>query len=84
MIKECKIINYNKYTHIVIAEYDGTQIQFYSDKDSLDSVVYIKKESNHYTIVDKQEYDKSLKVAKIKKTTIKENEDLINKEALVD
>lgn len=72
MIKLCEVLAFNKTTHIVIAKYDGTQIQFITDKDSLGSTAYIKKDVSNYEIVEKSEYEKSLKATKKKEKTEKE------------
>ena len=71
MIKLCEVLAFNKTTHIVVAKYDGIQIQFVTDKDSLGSTVYIKKNASKYEIVEKSEYEKSLKATKKKDKTEK-------------
>lgn len=85
MIKLCEVLAFNKTTHIVIAKYDGTQIQFVTNKDSLGSTAYIKKDASNYEIVEKSEYEKSLKPTKKKdKTENKEvsSEELDNSELI--
>lgn len=72
MIKLCEVLAFNKTTHIIVAKYDETQIQFVTDKISLGSTVYIKKNISSYEIVDKSEYEKSLKATKKKDKTEKE------------
>lgn len=71
MIKLCEVLAFNKTTHIVVAKYDGIQIQFVTDKDSLGYTVYIKKNASKYEIVEKSEYEKSLKATKKKDKTEK-------------
>ena len=72
MIKLCEVLSFNKITHIVVVKYDEIQIQFVTDKDTLGSTAYIKKNDTNYEIVDKTEYEKSLKTQKKSKKIMKE------------
>ena len=64
MIKLCKVLNFNKITHIVVAKYDNVQIQFVTNKNISSDTAYIKKTSSGYEIVSKEEYEKFLKTPK--------------------
>lgn len=58
MIKECKILYYNKPLHILVFDYGGKQIQTTTILDTECNTVYVKYKSGKYEIVNKAEYDK--------------------------
>lgn len=57
MIKLCEILTFNKSTHVVVAKFNGVQIQFLTGKDTVGRTAYIKKNSMSYEIVNESEYD---------------------------
>ena len=60
MIKECKVISYNKYQNILVFEHDGMTIQTTATLSEDDKVVYVNKENNKYNLVSKQDYNKQV------------------------
>lgn len=68
MIKECKVLSYNKFLHILVFDYDGKQIQTTAILDTECKTVFVKKyEDGKYEIVSKNEYEKSIRNLKKKK-----------------
>lgn len=68
MIKECKVLSYNKFLHILVFNYDGKQIQTTAILDTECKTVFVKKyEDGKYEIVSKNEYEKSIRNSKKKK-----------------
>ena len=68
MIKECKVLSYNKFLHILVFDYDGKQIQTTAILDTECRTVFVKKyEDGKYEIVSKNEYEKSIRNSKKKK-----------------
>ena len=68
MIKECKVLSYNKFLHILVFDYDGKQIQTTAILDTECKTVFVKKyEDGKYEIVSKNEYEKSIRNSKKKK-----------------
>ena len=62
MIKECKVLSYNKFLHILVFDYDGKQIQTTAILDTECKTVFVKKyEDGKYEIVSKNEYEKSIR-----------------------
>lgn len=58
MIKECKVLSYNKFLNILVFEYDGNKIQTTVTLDEDTKSVYVKYENGKYEIVSKNDYDK--------------------------
>lgn len=58
MIKECKVLYYNKFLNILVFEYDGNKIQTTVTLDEDTKSVYVKYENGKYEIVSKNDYDK--------------------------
>lgn len=68
MIKECKVLSYNKFLHILVFDYDGKQIQTTAILDTECKTVFVKKyEDGKYEIVSKSEYEKPIRNLKKKK-----------------
>lgn len=68
MIKECKVLSYNKFLHILVFDYDGKQIQTTAILDTECKTVFVTKyEDGKYEIVSKNEYEKSIRNSKKKK-----------------
>ena len=68
MIKECIVLSYNKFLHILVFDYDGKQIQTTAILDTECKSVFVKKyEDGKYEIVSKNEYEKSIRNSKKKK-----------------
>lgn len=61
MIKECKVLSYNKYLNILVFDYDGNEIQITAKLESNQKTVFVKYKDGKYEIVSKDEYDKSIK-----------------------
>lgn len=70
MIKECKVLSYNKFLNILIFEYDDKQIQTTMHLDSEPKTVFVEYKSGQYKIVSKDEYDKSIQENKRKEKRI--------------
>lgn len=58
MIKECNVISYNKFLHILVFEYEGKRIQITAEIDSGSKVVYVKHSDDQYTLVNIDDYRK--------------------------
>lgn len=61
MIKECKVVSYNKFLHILVFDFGGKLIQTTCEIQDNTKKVYVKFDNGTYTIVSKQEYEKSLR-----------------------
>lgn len=70
MIKECKVLSYNKFLNILVFEYDGKQIQTTSHLDGEPKTVFVEYKNGLYRIVSKNEYDKSIQENKKKEKRI--------------
>ena len=64
MIKLCNVVSYNGNTHIILAMFDGKQIQFETDKNIVSGSIYVEKTKDGFKVVDEDEYLKSLKPKK--------------------
>lgn len=58
MIKECKVISYNKFLNILVFDYEGTRIQTTSVLNNETRTVFVKYKNGKYEIVNKDDYDK--------------------------
>ncbi len=67
MIKECKVLSYNKFLSILVFEYEGKPIQTTVVIDTDSKTVFVKYKDGKYKIVSKNEYDKSIRVFNKKK-----------------
>ena len=87
MVKECKVILHN--SAVVVADYDGIQVQFPATKSKTD-VVYVKYTNGKYVIVTREDYEKALKPKgdkeskKVKATETSLVEDVVESEAVAD
>lgn len=61
MIKECKILSYNRFLNILVFDYDGKSIQTTAVIDADCKTVFVKYKKGKYEIVSKDEYDKSIR-----------------------
>lgn len=61
MIKECKVLSYNKYLNILVFDFDGKQIQTTAKLDTECKTVFVKYKDGKYEIVSKNEYEKSIR-----------------------
>lgn len=59
MIKECKVLSYNKYLNILVFDFNGKQIQTTAKLDTECKTVFVKYKDGKYEIVSKNEYEKS-------------------------
>lgn len=68
MIRECKVLSYNKFLHILVFDYDGKQIQTTAILDTECKTVFVKRyKDGKYEIVSKDEYEKAIRNSKKKK-----------------
>ena len=51
MIKECKVLSYNKYLNILVFDYNGKNIQTTYVCENIPKTVYVKLENNKYVLV---------------------------------
>ena len=58
MIKECKVISYNKFLNILVFDYCGKQIQTTAILNENCKTVFIQLNNGKYVIVDKDNYNK--------------------------
>lgn len=61
MIKECKVLSYNKYLNILVFDFNGKQIQTTAKLDTECKTVFVKYKDGKYEIVSKNEYEKSIR-----------------------
>lgn len=71
MIKECKVLSYNKFLNILVFDYDGKQVQITSFLDYKCKTVFVKYQNNKYEVVSKNEYDKYIHKETNKDTSVK-------------
>lgn len=76
MIKKCKVLNYNQHQNILVADFDGIQIQLTCKRD-MGLFCYLKKDKNCYTLVSENEFKKEQQIKK--KVNIEENNKELNK-----
>lgn len=67
MIKECKVLSYNKFLNILVFDYDGKPIQTTIAIDADCKTVFVKYKGGKYEVVSKDEYEKSIHSTKNKK-----------------
>lgn len=76
MIKECKVLSYNKFLNILVFEYEGKQIQTTFVLDSEVKTVFVKYKDKKYEIVSRQEYEKYIReLNKRKMSSVKSNKE---------
>ena len=61
MIKECKVLSYNKYLNILVFDFNGKQIQTTAKLDTECKTVFVKYKDGKYEIVSKSEYEKFIR-----------------------
>lgn len=61
MIKECKVLSYNKFLNILVFDFNGKQIQTTAKLDTECKTVFVKYKDGKYEIVSKNEYEKSIR-----------------------
>lgn len=66
MIKECKVISYNKHLKILVFDFDGKQIQTSVDISIDTHTVYVKFINREYSLVSKKEFENTHKEKKNK------------------
>lgn len=71
MIKECKVVSYNKFLNILVFNYDGKQIQTTTILDVEQKTVFIRYKDEKYEIVNRDEYDKYIQNMKKKDMSVK-------------
>lgn len=86
MIKECKVLSYNKFLNILVFDYDGKQVQATSHLDDKCKTVFVKYQNNKYEIVSKNEYDEYIHKEINKDTAVKprKKEKVTNLESVPD
>lgn len=67
MIKECKILFLNPFLNIVVVDFDGIHIQITGKVPGGAETVFVKYENGFATIIEKEDYEKSLKPKAFKK-----------------
>ena len=71
MIKECKVISYNKFLNILVFDYDGIQIQTTAILNDESKTVFVRYQNNKYEIVSNNEYESYIHEQKSKDTSKK-------------
>ena len=61
MIKECRVVSYNKFLQILVFNYDGREIQITAKIDDESKTVFVKHKDKKYELVSKSEYEKYIK-----------------------
>ena len=61
MIKECKVLSYNKFLNILVFDFNGKQIQTTAKLDTECKTVFVKYKDGKYEVVSKSEYDKYIR-----------------------
>lgn len=67
MIKECKVLSYNKFLNILVFDFNGVKIQITAKLDTECKTVFVKYKDGKYEIVSKNEYEKSIRNVNKKK-----------------
>ena len=70
MIKECKVLSYNKFLRILVFDFNGKPIQTTAELDTECKTVFVKYEDGKYGIVSKNEYDKYIRNSKREKNIL--------------
>lgn len=58
MVKECKVLSYNKFMNILVFDYDGNKIQTTVVIDEKSKSIFVKYENAKYEIISKDIYEK--------------------------
>lgn len=74
MIKECKILSYNKFLNILVFEYNGRSVQITATLEPDNMTVFVRYKLGKYEIVSKSEYEKYIRNSKKKEMSIKDKE----------
>ena len=61
MIKECKVLSYNKFLHILVFSYDEKPIQITAILDNECKTVFVDYKDSKYKIVKREEYEKYIR-----------------------
>ena len=61
MIKECKVLSYNKFLNILVFDFNGKQIQTTAKLDTECKTVFVKYKDGKYEVVSRNEYDKYIR-----------------------
>lgn len=61
MIKECKVLSYNKFLNILVFQYNGKQIQTTAILGKECKTVFVKYKDGKYEIVSNDEYEKYIR-----------------------
>lgn len=62
MIKECKVLSYNKFLSILVFDFDGKEIQTTATINPECKTVFIKNNKDgRYEVVSKSDYEKYIK-----------------------
>ena len=70
MIKECKVLSYNKFLNILVFDYSGKQVQTTAKLDTGCKTVFVKYKDGKYEVVSKNEYEKYTRSLSKKKDEI--------------
>lgn len=74
MIKECKVLSYNKFLNILVFDYEDKLIQTTAVIDEDCKTVFVKYKDGRYEIVSKAEYEKYIRgLTKKKDDSLKSN-----------
>ena len=73
MIKECKVLSYNKFLNILVFDFNGKQIQTTAKLDTECKTVFVKYKDGKYEVVSSNEYDKYIRNLKKKKIETPKN-----------
>lgn len=70
MIKECKVLSYNRFLNILVFDFNGKQIQTTAKLDTECKTVFVKYKDGKYGVVSSNEYDKYIRNLKKKKEIV--------------
>ena len=73
MIKECKVLSYNRFLNILVFDFNGKQIQTTAKLDTECKTVFVKYKDGKYEVVSGDEYDKYIRNLKKKKIETQKN-----------
>ena len=73
MIKECKVLSYNRFLNILVFDFNGKQIQTTAKLDTECKTVFVKYKDGKYEVVSSNEYDKYIRNLKKKKIETQKN-----------
>lgn len=67
MIRECKVLFYNRFLNILVFDFNNKQIQTTAELDTECKTVFVRYKDGKYEIVSREEYEKFIRKPSKKK-----------------